>query len=129
MKHFTVTKSVPSRGAHLFGPGRLVVGVDHVFVVVQLFLLGLPGLLLLLLQRHQVGPLLLQLPLEPLRLTLLLDLLTLVLLRGGGGGRDGREDSSRSQCLASQRQIGNNRQGRRNVTGRAHMVDPKRFWL
>lgn len=51
--------------------------------MVQLFLLSLPGLLLLLLlQGHQVGPLLLQLPLEPLRLTLLLDLLTLVLLQG-----------------------------------------------
>lgn len=51
--------------------------------MVQLFLLGLPGLLLLLLQGHQVGPLLLQLPLETLRLPLLLYLLTLVLLRWG----------------------------------------------
>lgn len=85
-------------GPHLFGPGRLVVRVDDVFVVVQLFLLGLPGLLLvllLLLQGHQVGPLLLQLPLQPLRLPLLLDLLTLVLLRRRGG--EGREDSSQSQ--------------------------------
>lgn len=38
-------------------------------------------LLLLLLQGHQVGVLLLQLPLQPLRLALLLQLLALVLLR------------------------------------------------
>lgn len=92
---------------HLLGPGRLVAGVDHVFVMVQLLLLGLLGLLLLLLQRHQVGPLLLQLPLQPLRLTLLLDLLTLVLLRWGGD-RDGREDGSESRIHT----------GRLEVTGR-----------
>lgn len=77
-------------GSHLFGPGRLVIGVGDVFVMVQLFLLRLPGLLLLLLQRHQVGPLLLQLPLQPLRLPLLLYLLALVLLRRADGeGREG----------------------------------------
>lgn len=55
--------------------------------MVQLFLLGVPGLLLLLLQRHQVGPLLLQLPLQPLRLPLLLYLLALVLLQDGREGQ------------------------------------------
>lgn len=42
--------------------------------------LVLPLLLLLLLQGHQVVPLLLELPLQPLRLPLLLQLLALVLL-------------------------------------------------
>ena len=71
--------------AYLLGPRRLVSGVDGIFVVVQLLLLGrLPRLLLLLLllvlKGHQVGPLLLELPLETLGLPLFLMLLTLVLL-------------------------------------------------
>lgn len=99
---------------HLLGPGGLVVGVDHVFVMVQLLLLGLPGLLLLLLQRHQVGPLLLQLPLQPLRLTLLLDLLTLVLLRWGVGGWGGQR-RKRGRFLESESRI---HTGRLEVTGR-----------
>lgn len=99
--------------------------------MVQLFLLCLPGLLLLLLQRHQVGPLLLQLPLEPLRLTLLLDLLTLVLLRGWGGGGTETEERTVPGVRAedSQRQTGSDRQWRRDVTGRPHMLDPKRFFF
>ena len=49
---------------HLFSPGGLVIRIDDILVVVKLFLLRLPRfLLLLLLQRNQVGPLLLQLPL------------------------------------------------------------------
>lgn len=94
---------------HLLGPGRLVVGVDHVFVMVQLLLLGLPGLLLLLLQRHQVGPLLLQLPLQPLRLTLLLDLLTLVLLRWGVGAETEERTVPGVRVEDSHRQIGSDR--------------------
>lgn len=71
--------------AHLFGPGGFVVAAGRlVFVVVQLLLVlrrpRWPLLLLLLLQRHQVRPLLLQLPLQPLGLPLLLNLLPLVLL-------------------------------------------------
>lgn len=104
--------------AHLLGPGRLVGGVDHVLVVVQLLLLGLPGLLLLLLlQGHQVGPLLLQLPLEPLRLTLLLDLLALVLLPGGGGG----QRQKTGQFLESEPRI---RKGKLEVTGRVGGTSP-----
>lgn len=61
---------------YLASPGGLVVGLQVLVVVVELRLL----LLLLLLQGHQVGVLLLQLPLQPLRLTLLLQLLALVLL-------------------------------------------------
>lgn len=61
---------------YLSGPGGLVVGLQVLVVVVELRLL----LLLLLLQGHQVGVLLLQLPLQPLRLPLLLQLLPLVLL-------------------------------------------------
>lgn len=68
---------------YLFSPGWLVVGARRlVFVVVQLLLVlrGTRWLLLLLLQRHQVCTLLLQLPLQTLSLPLLLDLLPLVLL-------------------------------------------------
>lgn len=68
---------------YLFGPAGLVVAARRlVLVVVQLLLVRRRArrLLLLLLQGHQVRPLLLQLPLQPLRLTLLLDLLPLVLL-------------------------------------------------
>ena len=48
-------------GGHLAGPGGLVVGLQVLVVVVKLGLL-----VLLLLQGHQVGVLLLQLPLQPL---------------------------------------------------------------
>lgn len=65
---------------YLFGPGRFVTRVDRVFVVVQLFFVSRPWLLLLLLQRDQVGPLLLQLPLQPFSLTLLLQLLPFIFL-------------------------------------------------
>lgn len=67
---------------YLFGPGGLVVAAGRlILVVVQLLLvLRRSRRLLLLLQRHQVRPLLLQLPLQPLGLPLLLDLLPLVLL-------------------------------------------------
>lgn len=71
------------RLSYLFGPGGLVVAAGGlVFVVVQLLLvLGWSRrLLLLLLQGHQVRSLLLQLPLQPLGLPLLLDLLPFVLL-------------------------------------------------
>ena len=82
---------------YLLGPGWLVVAAGRlVFVVVQLLLvLRRPRwlLLLLLLQRHQVCPLLLQLPLQPLGLPLLLNLLPLVLLHSKHkmeGERDAR---------------------------------------
>lgn len=67
--------------------------MNDIFVVVELLLLRLPSLLLLLLQRHQVGPLLLELPLQALGLPLLLHLLALVLL--GGEGRKPVMTSSR----------------------------------
>ena len=70
--------------AYLLGPRRLLAGIYPFFVMVEGFLLCrplvLPLLLLLLLQGDQVVPLLLELPLEPLRLPLLLQLLALVLL-------------------------------------------------
>lgn len=80
--------------------------------MVQLFLLGVPGLLLLLLQRHQVGPLLLQLPLQPLRLPLLLHLLALVLLQ------DGREGQFlESELRIDKHKLEGGSQGRRDATG------------
>lgn len=85
--------------------------------MVQLFLLGVPGLLLLLLQRHQVGPLLLQLPLQPLRLPLLLYLLALVLLQ------DGREGQFLESELRIDKQTGGGQSGEE---GR-HGLDPKDF--
>lgn len=73
---------VSGPAGYLFGPGGLVVAAGRlILVVVQLLLvLRRSRRLLLLLQRHQVRPLLLQLPLQPLGLPLLLDLLPLVLL-------------------------------------------------
>lgn len=69
---------------YLLGPRWLLAGIYPFFVMVEGFLLCwplvLPLLLLLLLQGHQVVPLLLELPLQPLRLPLLLQLLALVLL-------------------------------------------------
>lgn len=87
--------------------------------MVQLFLLGVPGLLLLLLQRHQVGPLLLQLPLQPLRLPLLLYLLALVLLQ------DGRE----GQFLESELRIDKHKLEGGGQSGEEghHGLDPKDF--
>lgn len=52
----------PPPGHYLASPGGFVVGLQVLVVVVELWLL----LLLLLLQGHQVGVLLLQLPLQPL---------------------------------------------------------------
>lgn len=70
--------------AYLLGPCWLLTGIYPFFVMVEWFLLCwplvLPLLLLLLLQGHQVVPLLLELPLQPLRLPLLLQLLALILL-------------------------------------------------
>lgn len=72
-----------SEGPYLFGPGRFVAGIDRVLVVIELLLLGRPRfLLLLLLEGNQVRSLLLELPLKPLRLPLLLQLLPLILLHG-----------------------------------------------
>lgn len=61
---------------YLTGPSWFVVGLQVFVIVVELRLL----FLLLLLQRHQVGMLLLQLPLQTLWLTLFLQLLALILL-------------------------------------------------
>lgn len=71
--------------SHLFGPGGFVAGVHRVLVVIELLLLGRSRfLLLLLLEGNQVCPLLLELPLKPLRLPLLLQLLPLILLQPMG---------------------------------------------
>lgn len=61
---------------YLTGPSRFVVGLQVFVIVVELGLL----FLLLLLQGHQVRMLLLQLSLQPLWLTLLLQLLAFILL-------------------------------------------------
>lgn len=70
---------------YLFGPGRFVTGVDGIFEVVELLLLSrsvvLLLLLLLLLKRDKVSPLLLELSLQSLRLSLLLQLFTFILLK------------------------------------------------
>lgn len=70
--------------AYLLGPRWFLAGIYPFFVMVEWFLLRwslvLPLLLLLLLQGHQVVPLLLELPLQPLCLPLLLQLLALILL-------------------------------------------------
>ena len=70
--------------AYLLGPRWFLAGIYPFFVMVEGFLLCrplvLPLLLLLLLQGDQVVPLLLELPLQPLRLPLLLQLLALILL-------------------------------------------------
>lgn len=83
-------------GRYLAGPGGLLGGGCAAAAVVVEGL-RLRRLLLLLLQGLQVGVLLLELPLQPLRLPLLLQLLPLVLLQGrrgegrlpglGGGGQ------------------------------------------
>lgn len=73
--------------AYLLGPRWFLTGIYPFFVMVEWFLLCwslvLPLLLLLLLQGHQVVPLLLELPLQPLCLPLLLQLLALILLPRG----------------------------------------------
>ena len=88
-----VTHGARACRRHLFGPGGFVGLVWS--VVIELLLIRPPlwmllllllqlcclRVFLLLLQRHQVGPLLLELSLQPLRLPLLLDLLALVLLQ------------------------------------------------
>lgn len=61
---------------YLTGPSWFVVGLQVFVVVVKLRFL----VLLLLLQRHQVGMFLLQLSLQPLRLTLFLELLAFIFL-------------------------------------------------
>lgn len=62
---------------YLTSPGGFVVGLQVLVVVVKL---GLLLLLLLLLQGNQVSMFLLQLPLQALGLTLLLQLLSLIFL-------------------------------------------------
>lgn len=70
--------------AYLLGPRWFLAGIYPFFVMVEGFLLCrplvLPLLLLLLLQGDQVVPLLLELPLQPLCLPLLLQLFALILL-------------------------------------------------
>lgn len=91
--------SLPGRrGPYLPGPSRLVGGSDAAAVVIERLPVRGQALLLLLLEGLEVGVLLLQLPLEPLRLPLLLQLLPLVLL-GPRGGR-----------AAQQRGLGRGRQ-------------------
>ena len=80
-------------GTYFFSPGGLVIRINDILVVVKRFLLCLPSLLLLLLERHQVGSLLMELPLKTLCLPLLLNLLPLVLLereRWWVNGRKGK---------------------------------------
>lgn len=70
--------------AYLLGPCWLLAGIYPFFIMVERFLLCwplvLPLLLLLLLQGDQVVSLLLELPLQPLCLPLLLQLLAFILL-------------------------------------------------
>lgn len=93
---------------YLLGPRWLLAGIYPFFVMVEGFLLCrplvLPLLLLLLLQGHQVVPLLLELPLQPLRLPLLLQLLALVLLpRGKHSDKvPGQPATCRFICLGQQ---------------------------
>lgn len=93
---------------YLPGPGGFVGGVCAAVVVVQglLLLLLLLIELLLLLQGLQVGVLLLQLALEPLRLALLLQLLPLVLLDGQRRGLSFRARGSTRTLWASCRPPG-----------------------
>jgi len=74
---------IPSnfRFSHLFGPVRFVDGVDGIFVVVELLLICRSGVLLLLLERDEVSPLLMELSLQSLCLSLFLKLFTFILLK------------------------------------------------
>lgn len=71
--------------AHLFGPGRFIAGVDYIFVMIELLLLCRSGvlllLLLLLLERDKVSPLLVELSLQSICLSLFLQLFTFILLK------------------------------------------------
>lgn len=89
--------------AYLLGPCWFLAGIYPFFVMVEGFLLCrplvLPLLLLLLLEGDQVVPLLLELPLQPLRLPLLLQLLALILLpRGKHGDTGARRACKREGC-------------------------------
>ncbi len=71
--------------AHLFGPCRFIAGVGYIFVMIELLLLCRSGvlllLLLLLLERDKVSPLLVELSLQSICLSLFLHLFTFILLK------------------------------------------------
>lgn len=95
--------------AYLLGPRWFLTGIYPFFVMVEWFLLCwslvLPLLLLLLLQGHQVVPLLLELPLQPLCLPLLLQLLALILLPRGKHSDMGARCPASTQMQDSKPQV------------------------